>query len=109
MWRVNSSSYIFIPIYQNLYFKLENEQTNKWEVHIYTTNKYEGQLIETKEAKEIWVEKSEIPYSDMWLDDIYWLPHVLFGKEIVGKFEFTSDWKEILNYDLQIKNIPNNL
>jgi len=34
---------------------------------------------------------SEIPYHDMWADDIHWLPGMLEGKNFKGYFHFDND------------------
>jgi hypothetical protein len=40
--------------------------------------------------KPEWFGFDEIPYSEMWPDDEYWLPKVLEGKKIVGSFFFDA-------------------
>ena len=35
-----------------------------------------------------WFEHSEIPYADMWPDDILWYPMMLEGKYFDGGFKF---------------------
>lgn len=34
-----------------------------------------------------WFLETEIPYSQMWPDDIHWLPLVLEGNKILGRLE----------------------
>ena len=72
-------------------------------VHVYTANSYEGELRETDEAKPIWFRFDEIPYDKMWGDDIFWLPHVLNGKKIYGRFWFVN-WKEIIRKEVYLLN-----
>jgi 8-oxo-dGTP diphosphatase len=50
-----------------------------------------GEPCETDEALPFWCALDEIPYSQMWADDIHWLPLVLAGKQIRGFFEFDGD------------------
>jgi 8-oxo-dGTP diphosphatase len=61
-------------------------------VHVYICRKWEGEPKETDEAKPIWFKLDDIPYSEMWEDDIYWLPLVLKGEKVFASFEF-KDWK----------------
>ncbi|MEM1570641.1 MAG: 8-oxo-dGTP diphosphatase [Pyrobaculum sp.] len=61
-------------------------------VHVYTTSEYVGQPRESDEATPLWFSVSEIPYEKMWEDDRYWLPLVLQGEKIYGRFEFQK-WK----------------
>ena len=57
-------------------------------VHIYFSENWEGELIESEEMKPEWFSVSDIPFKEMWSDDIYWLPGVLKGKLIRGSFIF---------------------
>ena len=38
-----------------------------------------------------WFEETDIPYARMWPDDQYWLPLLLEGKSILGRFDFSDD------------------
>ena len=38
--------------------------------------------------KPQWFKINELPFADMWPDDIYWLPKVLGGELIAGAFSF---------------------
>jgi 8-oxo-dGTP diphosphatase len=51
----------------------------------------EGEPCETDEALPFWCALDEIPYPQMWADDIHWLPLLLAGKQIRGFFEFDGD------------------
>ena len=43
-------------------------------------NSYSGELRETEEAAPFWCAIDEIPYAQMWPDDVLWLPRVLSEK-----------------------------
>lgn len=58
---------------------------------VFVTEKYEGELIETYEAKPFWCPIEKIPYDKMWEDDQYWLPEVIHGAYIKGYFIFDND------------------
>ena len=58
------------------------------QVTVYSTTQWEGDPTETEEMKPKWFAKSKIPYNEMWVDDIYWLPLVLDGKKIRASFLF---------------------
>lgn len=60
------------------------------EVHVFTAHQFSGKPIETDEMKPEWFDINKIPYSQMWPDDIYWLPIVLEGKNIRGRFHFKN-------------------
>ena len=58
------------------------------EVHLFKTDKFIGKIIETDEMKPQWFHVDEIPFKDMWPDDVYWMPLFLKGKKFKGKFLF---------------------
>lgn len=61
---------------------------HEWDqlVHVYLTEEWLGETVETEEMDPKWFRVEDIPYSDMWPDDIMWLPQVLEGKLVRGKF-----------------------
>ena len=77
------------------YFEKNNEFDQ--EVVVFISKDWDGDLIESDEIKPFWFDFDQIPYDEMWADDIYWLPKVLAGEKI--KASFTFDEKENLtNY-----------
>jgi 8-oxo-dGTP diphosphatase/2-hydroxy-dATP diphosphatase len=58
------------------------------EVHIFKGEEFSGQPIESEEMKPQWFHVDEIPFKEMWPDDIYWMPLFLAGKKFKGKFLF---------------------
>ncbi|WP_281646588.1 8-oxo-dGTP diphosphatase [Parendozoicomonas sp. Alg238-R29] len=70
-------------------------------VHVYTTGSFEGTPTETEEAIPVWFPVDAIPYSEMWADDEIWLPLVLEGKKIHGRYIFDDD--TMLDYSLTEK------
>lgn len=58
------------------------------EVHIFKVNDFSGEPIESEEMKPQWFFVDEIPFKEMWPDDIYWIPLFLKGKKFKGKFKF---------------------
>jgi 8-oxo-dGTP diphosphatase/2-hydroxy-dATP diphosphatase len=82
------------------------EDGKEMEVHVFIVTEYGGTLRETEEMFPRWFEKDNIPYSDMWVDDEYWLPLLLRGEMFVGRFVFENE-KTISEYELNIlKNNP---
>lgn len=58
-------------------------------VHVFTTESWSGEPKETEEMAPKWFKTNSIPYSEMWADDIYWLPKILEGEKL--KCSFTLD------------------
>jgi 8-oxo-dGTP diphosphatase len=61
---------------------------------VYRASGWEGELIETAEAKPFWVRTDQIPYDRMWADDEQWMPRLLSGEKFRGWFEFDGDRME---------------
>jgi 8-oxo-dGTP diphosphatase len=57
-------------------------------VHAYICDEWKGEPIETEEMAPQWFKFSEVPYDDMWQDERFWLPDVLAGKRLHGRFTF---------------------
>lgn len=59
--------------------------------YIFTARSFKGLPIATEEmGRPKWFPLSKIPYELMWEDDRHWLPHVLAGKFVIGKFTFNN-------------------
>lgn len=58
------------------------------EVHIFKVHEYSGQLTETEEMKPQWFDAGEIPFREMWPDDLYWVPLFIKGRRFRGRFIF---------------------
>ncbi len=71
-------------------------------VHVFVTEHFKGEPKETEEAKPIWFNIDDIPYDKMWEDDKYWLPHVLSGKKIYGRFWFINNWEKMIRKEVYI-------
>ncbi len=72
--------------------------------YVFTASDYSGAPTETDEAAPLWTPLDRIPYSEMWADDEYWLPHMLAGRSFIGRFLFDGD--AMLGYDLRFPNAP---
>lgn len=61
------------------------------EVHIFEIMSYTGEPQETEEMRPQWFALENIPFDDMWPDDIHWFPLFLAGKKFKGRFVFSQD------------------
>ena len=58
---------------------------------VFLARGYSGEMRETDEAAPFWAPVDEIPYHNMWEDDRYWLPRVLAGNYVEGRFIFEDE------------------
>lgn len=65
--------------------------TTDMQVHAYISHKWQGEPVESEEMAPQWFKIADIPYNDMWQDDIVWLPLVLKGKKLTAEFAFDTD------------------
>ena len=81
----------------NFYFEVKNDWNQQ--VTVFTTDNWSGTPKETEEMAPKWFNIKEIPYREMWDDDILWLPKVLNGKIVEGNFLFDENQK-MLEYEV---------
>lgn len=60
-------------------------------VHVFRTETFEGEPVETAEAVPLWAPIDDLPFDAMWADDRLWLGHVLGGGHVAGEFLFDGD------------------
>lgn len=58
------------------------------QVHIFKSTNFSGEPQESEEMRPQWWHIDEIPFKEMWPDDIHWMPLFLSGKKFKGKFLF---------------------
>ncbi|MCX6765169.1 MAG: 8-oxo-dGTP diphosphatase [Candidatus Nealsonbacteria bacterium] len=56
--------------------------------HVYFVDNWNGEPKESEEMRPAWFNANELPYKEMWPDDIYWIPEVLKGNLLKASFEF---------------------
>ena len=66
---------------------------------VYVANGWTGVPVETDEARPFWCPIESIPYRRMWADDEFWLPAVLAGTTVHGRFIFSDD--TMLEHDVR--------
>ena len=64
-------------------------------VECFLCSKFEGTATETEEMSPLWVRETDLPTlfkeGRTWADDSYWLPLVLQGKQINGRFRYIDN------------------
>jgi len=69
-------------------FEFADKQGEILEVHVFRVDEWTGDPTETEEMKPRWFGFDEIPYDEMWPDDIHWLPLFLAGRKFRTRFLF---------------------
>lgn len=87
----------------SLNFIFPNQPDWNQQVHVFFVETWEGNLNESDEMRPEWFEIENIPYDQMWSDDIYWLPRALTGENINGEFSF-NEKDELI--DSNLTNFP---
>lgn len=61
--------------------------------HAYVAKDFSGEIQASDEGELKWFKIEELPFNEMWDDDIYWLKDALAGKFVKGKFYFDHNGK----------------
>lgn len=69
------------------------------QVIVFTCQQWHGTPQETEEMKPKWYKQNQLPLKKMWIDDQYWLPLMLKGRNIEAEFLFSPE-DEIIDYRL---------
>lgn len=69
--------------------------------HIFVSETWDGQPIESEEMRPKWFHTDGVPYNNMWTDDIIWLPHLLQGRKFKGSV--TLDGNNVHHHDITIQ------
>lgn len=72
---------------------------------VYVATKWHGTPVESEEVLPKWFSVDEIPYNQMFSDDIYWLPYILDGKRVQGRFTFDPDWN-LVEHEVLVEKMP---
>lgn len=70
-------------------------------VYAFLVRRWQGQPLETEEMRPSWFPFANIPYQQMWQDNRLWLPRVLAGECLRGRFVFREDNETVDNYTIQ--------
>lgn len=69
-------------------FEFDTDRGAILEVHVFRSDAWLGEPVETEEMRPKWFPTDSIPYDEMWPDDRYWLPLFLAGKKFRTRFLF---------------------
>lgn len=60
-------------------------------VFCFVSYAHAGTATATDEAQPLWTALNAIPYAQMWADDALWLPRILRGEIVDGRYIFDGD------------------
>lgn len=68
------------------------ERMPEWdtECHVFVATGAQGIAAETEEMRPRWYAIADVPYGEMWEDDVIWLPGVLAGGMVHMRFYFDA-------------------
>ena len=87
------------------YIEYKNNEKIKVRMYVYTTTKWEGEIIESEEIIPAWYKKDSLPWDTMFEDLSYFLPKILENKKIKAYFEYDKNYKLISNRVEEVKKI----
>jgi 8-oxo-dGTP pyrophosphatase MutT (NUDIX family) len=70
-------------------------------VHVFLVTSWLGEPEETREMSPQWFPADDLPFDTMWQDGRHWLPRVLAGDRIWGRFTFQADNESIETMQLR--------
>lgn len=84
---------------------IQDAQTDDpWHMYVYAylCDEWQGEPAESEEMAPKWFALEDIPYSEMWQDDEFWLPMVLTGDKVTGMFTFDENDK-LLSHSVMVQ------
>ena len=73
-------------------------------MYIYLVTEFTGIPTETEEMSPVWFREEDIPFEQMWKDDIYWFPHFLNNQLFTGLFKFRGQG-EMLSHQVDVVEV----
>jgi 8-oxo-dGTP diphosphatase len=84
-------------------FYFGEKEAPDWIAYIYHVTDFEGKLTPNEEGKLRWFNYEDIPYDEMWQDDLYWLPPMLMGHSFKGTFWFNEEGSKLIRHHLELE------
>ena len=86
----------------NIDFYFGEKTMPDWTTYVFRVTEFTGELVSNDEGELWWFDFNDIPYDDMWEDDIHWLPYLLEGKKVIGTFWFDEGGNKLFRHELKI-------
>ena len=82
-----------------------NGEKHELDVRVFVCTKWEGEPTESEEMAPRWFEANNLPYQKMWADDPHWLPNILRGEKIHGKFALDKNGQLVSHSVKQVSSV----
>ena len=69
--------------------------------HVFLVTAWEGRPVESDEMRPAWFGVEDIPFAQMWQDDVHWMPRVLAGERVQGYVTFAQDNETVAAWALE--------
>lgn len=87
----------------NIDFYFGEKPWPDWTTYIYRVTEFNGEPKPNEEGELRWFRVEDIPYEQMWADDIHWLPYLLEGKKVSGTFWFDEKGEKLVRHELKVE------
>jgi ADP-ribose pyrophosphatase YjhB (NUDIX family) len=78
------------------------EEKPLFECFVYTTSVWKNNPLETEEMRPEWFPRSTLPFDDMWVADVRWVPLILSGKKIEADVNFSEDGSIVKDFTYKL-------
>lgn len=85
-----------------LVFRFPYAPQDDHRVRVYVAATFAGTPVETDEMIPEWLPVADLPLDRMWHDDSLWLPAILAGHTVVGRFFFAENNQSVARYGLWV-------
>lgn len=76
------------------------------EIHIFIASQWKGEPTESQEMAPQWFDQANIPFEQMWEVDRLWLPKILQGKKLTGRYTLDDD-DQVVEQDIhEVVSLP---
>lgn len=83
-------------------FFFEGKPEFDQQAHVFFAETWQGDPSESEEMKPQWYFYDTLPFSDMWVDDPFWLPRVIAGEKLKAQFVFSEDGSKIISKKIEV-------
>ena len=67
--------------------------------HVFLIREWQEEPKETEEMRPQWYQVSQLPFKEMWVADVKWVPLVLAGEKIEVEVNFNADGSAVKGFN----------